>query len=317
MGRAIRTAAGCYRNFQATCQIVPSGGDKIRPIDHLVLPATTLTLVRARLTSLGFTVAPDARHSFGTGNCCVFFKNRTYLEPITIIDRNRADMAAAEGIAFVKRLKRFTERQGEGFAMVAVKSKDAEADLAALTKAAAASQPAFHFSRQALLPDGSEREIGFVLAFADFSTAPDATFFVCQHLAEEVLYQPSYVEHSNGAEGINAVVAVAEDPADFQAMLKVATGNSTITTIDAGVKAEADGQGFLILTREGFRARYDIEPPNPRRGLRFAAFEMSVLDLDRAARYAGSSAKRHEDRIVVPAAPGLGAVVAFRRVASE
>jgi hypothetical protein len=287
---------------------------KIRPIDHLVLPTTTLTLVRARLTSLGFTVAPDARHSFGTGNCCVFFKNHTYLEPITILDRNRADMAAAEGIAFVKRLKRFTERQGEGFAMVALKSKDADADLAAFTKAAAAVQPVFRFSRQARLPDGSEPEIGFALAFADFPTAPDATFFVCQHLAEDVLYQPSYVEHSNGAIGISAVVAVAEDPTDFQPVLKVVTDNSEIAAIDSGVKAEGDGQSFLILTREGFRARYEIDPPNPRRGLRFAAFEMTVLDLDRVARYAGSSAKRHEDRIVVPAAPGLGAVIAFRRV---
>ena len=148
---------------------------------------------------------------------------------------------------------------------------------------------------------------------ADFPAAPDATFFVCQHLAEDVLYQPSYLEHSNGALGIGTIVAVAEKPEDFREMLTVATGQSELTTIEAGVKAEADGQSFLILTREGFRARYDLDPPNPRRGLLFAAFEMSVLDLDRAARYAGSSAKRHEDRIVVPAAPGLGAVIAFRR----
>ena len=70
----------------------------MRAIDHLVLPVTTLTLARSRLTSLGFTVAPDARHPFGTGNCCVFFKNRTYLEPITILDRNATDLAAAEGL---------------------------------------------------------------------------------------------------------------------------------------------------------------------------------------------------------------------------
>jgi hypothetical protein len=279
-----------------------------------VLPVTTLMLARSRLTNLGFTVAADAVHPFGTGNCCVFLKDRTCLEPITILDRNRADMAAAEGFAFVRRLKRFTERQGEGFAMVALKSEDAEADRAAFEKAAAGSQPTYRFSRMARLPDGTEREVGFVVAFADFPAAPDATFFVCQHLAADVLFQPEYLEHRNGALGINTVVAVAENPADFQAMLKVATDNSEITTIDAGVKAEADGRSLLILTREGFRARYDIDPPNPRRGLRFAAFEMSVLDLDRAARYAGSAAKRHEEKIVVPAAPGLGAVLAFRRV---
>lgn len=263
---------------------------------------------------MGFTVAPDARHSFGTGNCCVFFKNRTYLEPITILDRNRADMAAAEGITFVKRLKRFTERQGEGFAVVAMKSEDAEADAAAFAKAGAGGPPPFRFSRQAQLPDGSEREVGFALAFTDFPNAPDATFFVCQHLAEDVLYQPELVEHSNGAFGINTIVAVAEKPSDFCTMLTVAAGHTEPAMIEWGVEAKAGGQSFLILTPEGFRARYDLDPPNPRRGLLFAAFELTVSDLDRAARCAGSSAKRHDDRIVVPAAPGLGAIVEFRRV---
>jgi hypothetical protein len=278
-----------------------------------VLPTTTLTLARARLTSLGFTVAPDARHSFGTGNCLVLFKNRTYLEPITILDRNRADMAAAEGIAFVKRLKRFTERHGEGFAMVAIKSTDAEADVAAFVKAGAGGPPVFRFSRQARLPDGSEREVGFATGFADFSVAPDTTFFVCQHLSEDVLYQPSYVEHSNGAQGVAAVVAVAEEPTDFQTVLKTATDNTETTIIEGGVKVEANGQSLVILTRDAFLTRFQVDAPNPRRGLRLAAFEVAVSDLNRAGRYAGNAAKRHEDRIVIPTAPGLGAVVAFQR----
>ncbi|HWT31341.1 MAG TPA: VOC family protein, partial [Propylenella sp.] len=71
-------------------------------------------LARSRLTSLGFNVAPDARHPFGTGNALVFFADRSFLEPITIVDRGAADMAAAEGFFFVRRIKRYTERQGEG-----------------------------------------------------------------------------------------------------------------------------------------------------------------------------------------------------------
>ena len=278
-----------------------------------MLPTTTLTLARARLTSLGFTVAVDARHSFGTGNCLVLFKNRTYLEPITILDRNRADMAAAEGIVFVKRLKRFTERQGEGFAMVAMKSSDAEADVAAFAKAGAGGSPVFRFSRQARLPDGGEREVGFATGFADFPMAPDTTFFVCQHLSEDVLYQASYVEHPNGAEGVMAVVAVADEPAEFHAMLRTATDNMETTVFETGVKVEANGQSVLILTPDAFLARYRIDAPNPRRGLRLAGFEIAVSDLNRAGRYASNSAKRHEDRIVVPPAPGLGAVIAFQR----
>jgi hypothetical protein len=38
------------------------------------------------------------------------------------------------------------------------------------------------------------------------------------------------------------------------------------------------------------------------------------LDLDRAAGYAGAAAKRRGDMVVIPPAPGFGAVMAFRRV---
>ncbi len=272
---------------------------------------TTLTLARSRLTGLGFTVAPDARHPFGTGNCCVFFRNRTYLEPITIIDRNAADIAASERLVFVKRIKRFTERQGEGFAMLALASDDAEADAVAFEKAGISDGPVYRFTRNATLADGAEREIGVALAYTDFPAAPDAAFFACQHLAKEVLFQPGYLEHPNGAIGVSGVVAVAEDPGAFREFLAGATA-CEVSTTPLGIAAEEGGRSISILTPAGFHARYDLDPPNPRRGMRFAAFDVQVLEIERAAGYAGRAAKRHEGAVVVPAAPGLGAVIAFR-----
>ena len=285
----------------------------MRSIDHLVFPVTTLTLARARLTGLGFTVAPDAQHPFGTGNCCVFFEDRTFLEPITIVDRAAADMAAAERVVFVKRMKRFTERQGEGFAMVALKSDDAEADRVAFAAAAMNGGPVFRFARVAKLPDGAEREVGFAIANAEFPAAGDAAFFACQHLAKDALFQPAFLEHPNGVKGTLAVTAVAENPADFHILLEAVMGQRELRATSFGVEAEIGGGAtFLILTPAGFHARYGVDAPNPRRGLRFAAVDLEVLDLARAAGYAGRAAKREADRIVVPPAPGLNAVVAFR-----
>jgi hypothetical protein len=268
----------------------------VRPVDHLVLPVTTLMLARSRLTSLGFTVAPDARHPFGTGNCCVFFEDRTYLEPITILDRSAADIAAAEGLFFVKRLKRFTERYGEGFAMVALHGVDARAEQRSLAEAGIGSGDVFEFRRAAPLPDGSEGEIGVALAFLENPAVPDATLFVCQHLAADVLFQPAFLTHPNGATGIGRVVAVADDPPSFGAFLAAATGG---------------GESILVVDPAGYRTRYGLEPPGPRRGLLFAAFELRVADLDRALGYSGPTALRHDGRIVVPPAPGLGAALAF------
>jgi Glyoxalase-like domain len=285
----------------------------MRSIDHLVLPVTTLMLARTRVTNLGFTVAPDAQHPFGTGNCCVFFRDRTFLEPITIVDRAATDMAAAEGVVFVKRMKRFTERQGEGFAMVALKSDDAEADQAAFAATEMDAGPVFRFSRLARLPDGTEREVGFAIANVEFPAAGDAGFFVCQHLAKDALFPPILIEHPNGVVGTMAVAAVAENPADFHILLEAVMGQRELRVTSFGVEAQIGGGAtFLILTPEGFHARYGLDAPNPRRGLRFAAVDLRVLDIERAARCAGRAAKRWDGLIVVPPAPGLHAVIAFR-----
>lgn len=49
---------------------------KSHRIDHLVLPVEDIGIAVKRLVSLGFTVAPEALHPFGTRNACVFFQRR-------------------------------------------------------------------------------------------------------------------------------------------------------------------------------------------------------------------------------------------------
>ena len=60
-----------------------------RRIDHCVLPVADLAGARDRLTRLGFTVAPEGRHPFGTHNACVYFADDTFLEPLAVGDRVR------------------------------------------------------------------------------------------------------------------------------------------------------------------------------------------------------------------------------------
>lgn len=266
--------------------------------------------------ALGFTVAPDARHPFGTGNCCVFFENLTYLEPIAILDRSAADMAAAEGVTFVKRLKRFSERQGEGLAMLALASEDAEADRARFQTLGRDGGPVYRFSRPATLADGSERAIGVVTAFPDLPQPLDATLFACQHVAKDVLFQPSRLQHANGARGVSALVAVAEDPRSFASLLSDICETETEET-EAGLTIPLAGARILLQRSEQFSALYGIPAPSPRRGLLFAAFELDVLDLQRVAGYAGREAKHEGGRVIVPPAPGLGAALVFRSVADD
>lgn len=284
------------------------------PVDHLVLPVVDLGRARSRLQSLGFTVAPEARHPFGSGNACVFFADRTYLEPLALLDRPAINAAIAEGVFFAARAKSFLDRCGEGFAMLAVKSSDIEADRARFAAAKLGAGPVFRFRRDAAAPDGTVRPIGVELAFCRDEGAPDATFFSCRHLDPDALWQPSLVAHANGARGICAVAAVAASPADFHILVEAATGQRELRVTSFGIEAALGGAMLSVLTPLGFRARYGLDAPDPGRGLRFAAVEFATADRAAAARFAGAAVERN-GLLVVPPAAGLGAVLAFRSIA--
>ena len=88
----------------------------IHPLDHLVLPTRDLDVARARLTALGFVVAPTGIHPFGTENCCVFLADGTFLEPLAVGDEQAAMKAIAEGNVFVARDRIYRNSHGdEGF----------------------------------------------------------------------------------------------------------------------------------------------------------------------------------------------------------
>ena len=279
-------------------------------VDHLVLHVTTLTLARMRFVRLGFHVAPDQQHPDGTGSCRVFFEDRTYIEPMTLLDRTKADMAAAEGSVFIKRLRRYIGRHGEGLAMVALRTEDPDADCKRFRREGIDCSETAGIVRHATLADGSEAEMQSTIAIADVSSSPDATFYTCWHEPTDAA-QAAPSPHPNGAIGISGVSAVAENPADFHILLTAVTGQRELRATSFGVEAVVNGQRFELLTPEGFRARYGVAPPDQHRRLVFAAIDVVVSDLDQATRFGGADAVRHDERIIVPPMPGQGAVIAF------
>ena len=184
--------------------------------------------------------------------------------------------------------------------MLALKSTDAAADHAAFSAAGFAGGEPLSFRRKAVSADGAEREIGVDLAFAASPSAPDATFLACRHLAPDALYDPKFLAHANGATGVTWVVAVADRPDEFSGLL-AATARG----------AEEDVAPVKVMAAEAFSDRYGLAPPEPRGGLRFAAIEMAVADLDAAAAHAGAAARRRGERLIVGPGPGLGAALAF------
>ncbi len=116
-----------------------------RAIDHLVLPTARLDTARRRLSDLGFTVAPEGVHPFGTVNCCVYLSDGTFLEPLALRDGAAATAAIAEGNVFVARDHVFRAVRGEeGFSAVVLASdvRGARA-LAAASQTLRDAHPAF------------------------------------------------------------------------------------------------------------------------------------------------------------------------------
>lgn len=286
-------------------------------IDHLVLPVRDLDLARARYEALGFTMAPDAQHPFGTENACVFLKDGTYLEPLAIANRIIAEAEARRANPFVKRDQTYRFRvDDEGFSLLAMRSQDAEKDLARYRHEGFGYAELLPFSRIAKTAAG-EIEIGVKLGFAADDRAPDAGFFACERMNMDTLWGDSRTTHDNGVVALSAVLISEENPTDFQYILQTATGMRDYASSSNGLSFHMDGADMFCFTPTALEQLFAIPCASVERGLRFegAIFKCtSVEALKSKLDATGVACFVHLGRLVVPAAPGQGVPFLFEDV---
>jgi catechol 2,3-dioxygenase-like lactoylglutathione lyase family enzyme len=290
-----------------------------RPIDHLVLPVDSLKAARARYGALGFQVREDREHPFGTANCCIFFANNTYLEPLAIADRETAEAAIVDGNIFVRRQDAYRFRHGEGFAMLALASGDADADQVEFAGQGYATGPVYAFERKAGDNNGAETTIGVRLAYAIDHRSPDTMIFTCQHLNPDTLRDPASFGHANGALGVTGVYMAEANPADFQYYLEATTGQRAIRASSLGIEADTPNGIVAILTPDGINALFGLPNNAATRGPRLCAFTLDVESLDTVAKRLddqGIGHRRQAGRLIVDSAPGQGALIAFEEAAT-
>lgn len=247
-------------------------------IDHLVLPIVDLETSRQRLTRLGFTVAADARHPFGTENACVFFADDTYLEPLAVGSREDCLEAARTGNVFVARDQAFRFRRGEGLSAIVVKTDGAAADDDRYREEGLSGGSILDFARQFRFPDGRTAEGAFRLAFAADLRAPDFFAFACERVNPLPTDRGALLVHANGAAGLARVVLVEENPSDFQYLLEMVLRQRHVTAHSFGLSIETANATVEVLTPDGFRAHYGPSPAYAERGLIGAAVVVAVAD---------------------------------------
>ena len=285
----------------------------------MVLPVADLTAARARLEALGFTVAPEARHPFGTKNACVYLADDTFLEPLAVAEREICEAEARAGNAFVARDQAFRFRNGgEGFSALVFGSDDAASDDRAFREAGISGGTPLEFSRTFTGLSGERGEAAFHLAFAADLRAPDVFFFTCQRVRHPVVDRRGLERHANGVGGISLVMLVEENPSDFQYLLQQVVGEREVVSNSFGITLPAANGRVGALTPEGVRAYLGEAPAFAGRGLRLAGIVFRTTEpglVERVLKANGVAYHLRNGRIVVPRAPGQGAIFAFEETA--
>ncbi|HUT50093.1 MAG TPA: VOC family protein [Alphaproteobacteria bacterium] len=285
-----------------------------RGIDHIVHCVRDLDAAIARLEAFGFTLTPRALHPFGTGNALVQLQGN-FIELLAIVEPEKIAGAAAGGFSFGAFCRDFLDRR-EGMSMLVFESRNAQIDHGDFMEAGLTTYPVFDFARKATLPDGTEAEVAFSLAFVTHDEMPQSAFFTCQQHAPEHFWKPEYQTHANGAQAIAEIVMIADRPADWRGLFEGLQGAGSVGEAAGALTVQTNRGQVTVMNDAGFAARFPGEaPPINSDGPVFAAAIVSVADMDmlrRALITSGVAVGQGADgQPFVPAADAFGLVLGF------
>jgi hypothetical protein len=207
------------------------------PLDHAVVLVEDLEVAGEGFQALGFTVTPESRHSLemGTANRCVILAE-TYIELLSVVaptERNARWRAL---------LAERPEQAGGVLCGLALRSRDLEAERAAMADAGLPIGPVLSFSRKE--PAGTLR---FSVARLEAAATPGLQLFFCHHHTRALLWRPAWQTHANGARQL-AGVGIAAGAGDvlMRSLRAVAA---------ALPEAEASGKAGISLLPSGAAGR--------------------------------------------------------------
>ncbi len=233
-----------------------SGNGQARGIDHVLHAAGDFEAATAFYETLGFTLTPEARHPFGTGNRLAQLQG-DFVEVLSVINPDDVPEAAPGAISFGAEVRDFLGH-GDGLPMLALTSSDWQADRAAFEGQGLDIFEPFGFERRARQPDGSEVTIGFRLTFVAAPDLPGLLFFTCHHQhAPDYFYKPKYQDHANGAVGVSEVMMTAADPGPARAFI-TALGIGDCVSVATPKAFEARFEGLTIAPGEARLAGYRL-----------------------------------------------------------
>lgn len=287
--------------------------ERSRGIDHAVLAVRDLDRAGETWGRLGFTLTPRAQHPWGTANRLVQLDG-SFLEILGIDRPELIVPAEAAGFSFGA-FNRDVLARREGFSMLVLESRDADADLADFRARGLPAFPRFDFERIARSPDGTERKVAFSLAFTRIGQGREAGFFTCAQHYPENFWRADYQRHPNGAVGVAGVILVAPDPDAHQAALAAFAGSDTVAVTAHGCRIVTLRGVIDVVTPGGFGRLYGrLDPAVAGADLALAGLRIRVADLEVARRRLRETDVPTRDdgsRLIVDAVDAHGVTVVF------
>ncbi len=278
----------------------------VRNLDHVVLPVPNLDITRERFTQLGFTVAPDARHSFGSENACIFFENGTFIELLAIGHRETVEANMTKGNNFLRRDAAYRFRHGDdGFSCVVFGEPDPKKVRKQFKKAGYETGKIVVVKRP-----GVKVHIAFIID----PRAPDCSFFMCERPDGPPKFADEMTKHENGALRISRVTMHEHLPEDFQYYIQTASEQREVRSHSFGMDMTLPNATLTTLNDDGMRANYGVKNLPEERGLRAMAFDVEVQSLENTKKTLVKNkvdSKMIGKRLVVKPSTGQGAVLAF------
>lgn len=280
-------------------------------LDHVGLFASALDTISSQYELLGFCLTPQSQHASppapgqsavtrGTANRCAMLKHG-YIELLAVVDPK------LDGLGVPEALARYA-----GMHILAFQTENPDAEQARL-QAAGMSATQAYLQRSIDTPDGAG-----LAQFTQVRTPPEAMpegrIFMLQHHTRDLVWQPSYLSHSNTAVALLDIVVAVADLAEAQQRYSRYFDCEADTAEGKAVYTLAAGS-FTLMEPDALKQDY---PEASIPTLPFpAALVVGVLNLEATAQVLMSNklpfACRAEQLVVAPQFAG-GVVLIFRQI---
>jgi catechol 2,3-dioxygenase-like lactoylglutathione lyase family enzyme len=273
----------------------------ITGFDHCMILVRDLAQAAACYRGLGFTLTDRGEHpAFGTANHTIMLDGN-YLELLTVERVTPASGARAEIL-----------RHGEGAYGVALATEDSDAIHHALADRGITVDPPVSFVRPVLLPDGMRDARFRIVQFPPVPALPN--LFVCQHFTRDLVWQPEWMAHPNGALRVSEIILSHADSATLSADYARVFGREAIETTAHGWRMALGNVCLSVNPPAALTGRFaGVVLPNELDAW-FAGLAIAVRSLDVFVAALRSSSIPYvtlAEGIVVPPAAANGTLLLF------